>query len=226
MPSPSRRGCSSNGPAPIGAAAAAGPSSNRQPHSSHLSSCCCHTAEPWAPEPSIEARRHGWGYPGWGSHDPWEKRLKVTRKRDMSFHGREAGGGLQYPTRKFFCRTTFPRPPLMDDTARCYSIAAGPTRGTAAPLSQATCFSPWRPGRTTTRGTPAGYETRGRNQPCAVCHHNVTQVPGHPVIMRAPDLVQTIALRQAIPNDLNQAPGRGSAWPINYDQIRSPKLRG
>ena len=173
--------CSTRGPAPIGAAAAPGaqpqsewlqqqgPSPNRRGCSSkaQLQSPAPRLrpgimllphGRAWAPEPSIAARRHG--YPGWGSHHLWEKRLKVTHVTLGAKKGHviswQAGDGLQYPPRKFFCRTMFPRPPLMDDTARCYSIAAGPTRGTAAPLSQATCFSPRRPGRTTTMGTPAG----------------------------------------------------------------------
>ena len=53
------------------------------------------------------------------------------------------------------CVAHCPPPPLLDVTARCSSSAACPARGTAASLSPATCFSPWRPGRTTTRGTPA-----------------------------------------------------------------------
>ena len=59
------------------------------------------------------------------------------------------------PPRKSLCRALFSLPPQLDATARCSSSAACPARGTAVSLSLATCFSPWRPGRTTTRGTPA-----------------------------------------------------------------------
>ena len=59
------------------------------------------------------------------------------------------------PPRKSLCRALFSLPPLLDVTARCSSSAACPARGTAVSPSLATCFSPWRPGRTTTRGTPA-----------------------------------------------------------------------
>ena len=59
------------------------------------------------------------------------------------------------PPRKSLCRALFSLPPQLDVTARCSSSAACPARGTAVSLSLATCFSPWRPGRTTTRGTPA-----------------------------------------------------------------------
>ena len=60
------------------------------------------------------------------------------------------------PPRKSLCRALFSLPPLLDVTARCSSSAACPARGTAVSLSLATCFSPWRPGRTTTRGVCEG----------------------------------------------------------------------
>ena len=65
------------------------------------------------------------------------------------------------PPRKSLCRALFSLPPLLDVTARCSSSAACPARGTAVSLSLATCFSPWRPGRTTTRGTPAVGNDKG-----------------------------------------------------------------
>ena len=77
------------------------------------------------------------------------------------------------PPRKSLCRALFSLPPLLDVTARCSSSAACPARGTAVSLSLATCFSPWRPGRTTTRGTPAaqGMDTVGKTGGCKGMGH-------------------------------------------------------
>ena len=63
------------------------------------------------------------------------------------------------PPRKSLCRALFSLPPQLDVTAQCSSSAACPARGTAVSLSFVTCFSTWRPGRTTTKGTPA--DTKG-----------------------------------------------------------------
>ena len=65
------------------------------------------------------------------------------------------------PPRKSLCGALFSLPAKLDVTARCSSSAACPARITAVSLSLATCFSPWRPGHTTTRGTPAGVSLEG-----------------------------------------------------------------
>ena len=60
----------------------------------------CLVAATWqslGPEPSIAARRHGWGYPGWGTtRSEWKKKCLMVRhvtwerKGAMSLHGQEA----------------------------------------------------------------------------------------------------------------------------------------
>ena len=51
----------------------------------------------WAPEPSIAARRHGWGFPGWGRRTPGVRLLPHGRARapEPSIAARPHGWG--YP---------------------------------------------------------------------------------------------------------------------------------
>ena len=93
-----------------------------------------------------------------------KKWLMVThvtwgRKGTMSLHGQEAGRGLQCPLQKSLCLVNGFPPPLLDVTTQCSPPAACPARGTAASLSLITCVWPWRPGRTTTRETPAAVQS-------------------------------------------------------------------
>ena len=101
----------------------------------------------WAAEPSIAARRHGWGYPGWGTA---RSQCILKKNRLLVTHvtvGTKRGHVVSWPggrRRALILPGSpcvahcFPSPPLLVATARCPSSAVCPARDTAVSPSLAT----------------------------------------------------------------------------------------